>query len=165
MQEMLAHPNIWIGTPPIHCSSEMNMIKPVAALLLLVATPALASELPPDLAQALQAFDRAHFRSDIPVLTRLTSENYMILNSNISLENKAQFLADFRLPGFTIAPYSRTDELNRAWRDAAVTAGVVNLSWTQSGERHTRRLRYIDIWRKHNGHWQVTFTQVTRARQ
>jgi len=139
------------------------MLKVGMALLALAAAPASAAELPADLTKALRDFDRAHFESNIPLLSRLTSDQYMILNSNISLENKQQFLADFRLPGFRIDPYGRTQEVNTAWGDAAVTAGIVNLRWTQDGRHQTRSLRYVDTWRKRRGRWEVTFTQVTLA--
>lgn len=135
----------------------------LAALLLLAGATSSAHELPADLKAALKDFDRAHFESDIPTLERLTSANYQLLNSNISLENKREFVADFRLPGFKIEPYEREQEENAAWSDAAVTAGVVLLHWTQDGVRQARRLRYVDVWRRRAGRWQVTFTQVTRV--
>jgi hypothetical protein len=135
----------------------------VAALLLLAGASSGAHEIPADLKAALRDFDRAHCESDIPTLERLTSANYQVLNSNISRENKREFLADFRLPGFKIDPYERQQEDNVAWNDAAVTAGVVLLNWTQDGVHQARRLRYVDVWRRHAGRWQVTFTQVTRV--
>lgn len=140
-------------------------MKSSAVALRLCTTPALGGSLPPDLAKALEAFDRAHYESDVARLTELTSDGYMVLNSNISLENKKEFLADFGLPGFRIEPYTRSAESNAAWKDSAVTAGVVNLKWVQDGKHHTRLLRYVDVWRKHDGRWEATFTQVTRAEQ
>lgn len=135
----------------------------VAAIALFFALPTVGAELPPDLAQALTEFDRAHFESDIGSLTRLTSETYMVLNSDLSLEDKKQFLADFALPGFKIAPYARLQESNSVWPDAAVTTGLVKLGWTQDGRHQTRLLRYVDVWRKQDGSWRATFTQVTPA--
>lgn len=135
----------------------------VAAIALFFALPAVGAELPADLAQALNEFDRAHFESDIGSLIRLTSETYMVLNSDLSLEDKKQFLADFALPGFKIDPYARLQESNSVWPDAAVTTGLVRLSWTQDGRHQTRLLRYVDVWRKQNGSWRATFTQVTQA--
>jgi ketosteroid isomerase-like protein len=134
-----------------------------AIIALFLVLPATASDLPADLAEALRAFDRAHYESDVGTLTRLTSDGYMIVNSDRSLEDKQQFLADYGLPGFRIDPYVRTEESNSVWPDAAVTAGIVALSWTQDGQHHTRRLRYVDLWRKQDGRWQATFTQVTQA--
>ena len=87
----------------------------------------------------------------------------MLVNSDASVENKEQFLADFRLPGFKIDPYTREQSINKVWESGAVTSGVVHLSWTQDGSKHTRVLRYADVWVKKNGQWLVVFSQVTRV--
>jgi hypothetical protein len=136
-----------------------------SAIFVLGAVPASAGNLPPNLEKALKSFDQAYYQSDVPLLAHLASNGYMVLNSNLFLENKRQFLADFALPGFRIDPYVRREQMNSVWKDAAVTAGVVNLGWTQDGKHQTRLLRYVDIWQKRDGRWQVTFTQVTRAQQ
>ena len=122
-----------------------------------------ADELPPDLASALSSYDRAHYESDLARLDSLVTDDYVLVNSDASVENKEQFLADFRLPGFKIEPYVREQSINKVWSDGAVTAAIVRLSWTQDGSRHTRALRYADVWMKKNGRWRVTFTQVTRV--
>ena len=91
------------------------------------------------------------------------TDDYVLVNSDASVENKEQFLADFRLPGFKIEPYVREQSVNKVWDGGAVTSAVVRLSWTQDGKKHTRVLRYADVWRKSNGQWQATYTQVTRV--
>ena len=49
--------------------------------------------------------------------------------------------------------------------DAAVLAGVAALQGIDiaSGEAFSSRLRFVDVWRKRDGRWQVAFTQATRA--
>ena len=120
-------------------------------------------ELPPDLADALSRYDRAHYESDLPRLSSLVTDDYVLVNSDASVENKEQFLADFRLPGFKIEPYVREQPINKVWDDGAVTVANVRLIWTQDGERHMRAIRYTDVWVKKSGSWRVTFTQVTRV--
>ena len=132
-------------------------------LLVLSAFRPAADELPPDLAAALSSYDRAHYESDLPRLSSLVTDDYMLVNSDASVENKEQFLADFRLPGFKIDPYTREQPINKVWESGAVTSGVVHLSWTQDGSKHTRVLRYADVWAKKNGRWLVIFSQVTRV--
>ena len=122
-----------------------------------------ADELPPDLAAALSSYDRAHYESDLPRLASLVTDDYVLVNSDASVENKEQFLADFRLPGFKIEPYVREKSVNKAWDGGAVTSAIVRLSWTQDGTKHTRVLRYADVWRRKSGKWQATYTQVTRV--
>jgi ketosteroid isomerase-like protein len=139
-------------------------MKLAALIFVLSVLPAAADELPPDLAAALNSYDRAHYESDLPRLTSLVTDDYVLVNSDASVENKRQFLADFDLPGFKIDPYVREHSINKVWECGAVTAATVHLSWSQNGSNHTRVLRYTDVWVKHNGRWQVAFTQVTRVR-
>jgi hypothetical protein len=69
--------------------------------------PALAAELPPDLARAMKNYDQAQIHNDIATLDQLVTEDFTLVNSNASVENKQQYLADFSLPGFKIDPYAR----------------------------------------------------------
>ena len=133
-----------------------------AILLLLAATPTLAGELPPGLAGAVRAFDRAQSRNDTDALGALVSDDFLLVNSNATVEDKRQYLADFHLPGFRIAPYVWQQPVRKAWDDGAVTGGLLHLRWTQDGARHERALRIAYVWRKRRGHWQAVYAQVTR---
>jgi ketosteroid isomerase-like protein len=138
-------------------------MKIAALLFLLIGSRPAVDALPPDLAAALSSYDRAHYESDLPRLDSLVTDDYVLVNSDASVENKAQFLADFRLPGFRIEPYVREQSVNKVWGGGAVTSAVVHLNWTQDGSKHARALRYADVWIKKNGRWRVVFTQVTRV--
>lgn len=135
------------------------------AVLVAGPLPALAAGLPPDIAKAAKDYDRATIHSDVSTLTRLFADDYMLVNSDASVENKQQALADFLTPGFRIDPYVMEQTTERAWNDAAVISGLVNLSWTQDGKHQTRRLRIAHVWARRDGHWQMTYTQVTRVPQ
>lgn len=138
-------------------------MKLAVLLFALSALRPVAEELSPDLAAALSSYDRAHYQSDLPRLASLVTDDYVLVNSDASVENKEQFLADFRLPGFKIEPYVREQSINKVWDCGAVTAAMFHLSWTQDGVKRTRALRYADVWIKKNGQWKVTLTQVTRV--
>lgn len=138
-------------------------MKLAAAILVLNALPALAGELPPDLAKAVSDYNQAQFRNDVETLERLVTDDYVLVNSDASVENKQQFLADFHLPGFKIDPYVLEQPVNKVWRDGAVIGGLVHLSWTQDGKHQTRTLRVAYVWMKRDGLWRATYAQVTRA--
>jgi ketosteroid isomerase-like protein len=135
----------------------------IAAIVLLFAAPVLAAELPPDLARTIKSYDTAQVRNDISTLNGLLSEDFTLVNSNASVEDKRQFLADFSLPGFKIDPYVMDQPMSRVWGRAALISGVVHLSWTQDGRHQTRVLRFGYVWRKRGDHWRLTYTQVTRV--
>jgi ketosteroid isomerase-like protein len=140
-------------------------MKLAAAILVLSAVPALAVELPPDLAKAVKDYDRAQIHNDTLTLKRLVADDYVLVNSNATVENKQQFLADFSLPGFKIDPYVVEQPVEKVWGNAAMIGGLVHLSWTQDGKHQARLLRVVYIWAKRNRHWQATYTQVTRFPQ
>jgi ketosteroid isomerase-like protein len=136
-----------------------------ATLLVASAIPAVAAPLPPDLATAVKDYDRATIGSDIPALERLFADDYVLVNSDASVENKQQAIADFRMPGFRIDPYEMTQTLENVWDDGAVISGVVHLGWTQDGKHQQRLIRIAHVWAKRRGAWQMTYTQVTRVPQ
>jgi len=139
----------------------VNAVKLLALCLMLGATPALAADLPPDLATAVRDYDRAQFGNDVATLDRLVADDFVLVNSNASLEDKAQFLADFNLPGFKIEPYLIEQPVHKVWRDGAVIGGLVNLRWTQDGKHQRRQLRVAYVWVKRDGRWLATYAQVT----
>lgn len=141
----------------------MKSVAPVLALLLAAhASPAPASDLPADLAQAVRNYDRAQFDNDVATLARLVDDDYVLVNSNATVEDKRQFLADFHLPGFKIEPYVVEQPVRKVWSDGAVIGGLVDLHWTQDGTRQNRRLRVAYVWAKRDGRWRATYAQVTR---
>lgn len=135
------------------------------ALLAAGAAPAIAAPLPPDLARAAKDYDRATIASDIAALEHLFADDYLLVNSDASVENKQQAIADFRMPGFKIDPYVMTERTETAWNDGAVISGVVRLSWTQDGKHQQRVIRIAHVWAKRRGVWQMAYTQVTRVPQ
>lgn len=135
----------------------------MVAVLLPAACRVIAAELPPDLAKAAQDYDRANIGSDIASLERLFADDYILVNSDASVENKQQAIADFRMPGFKIDPYVMTETMQNAWDGGAVIGGIVHLNWTQDGKRQRRWIRIAHVWAKRRGEWQMTYTQVTRV--
>jgi ketosteroid isomerase-like protein len=146
---------------------RVKAVRPIArfALAALVAMPlmALAAGLPPDMAQAVKDYDHATIHSDVAALSRLFADDYVLVNSDASVENKGQAIADFLMPGFGIDPYTMEQTTEIVWNDAAVISGVVNLGWTQDGKHQSRLLRIAHVWARRNGRWQLTYTQVTRV--
>lgn len=141
----------------------MKLVAAAAVLLALRAAPALAAELPADLAKAMKEYDQAQIHNDIPTLERLITDDFVLVNSDSTLQNKQEFLDDFRRPGFKIDPYILQQPVRKVLGDAAVVAGLMRLGWTQDGKHQTRRLRIAYVWAKRDGRWRVTYVQLTRV--
>jgi ketosteroid isomerase-like protein len=143
---------------PAPARRTLAAIATVAAIVLAAAAPAL----PPDLARALDAYNQATVRNDTRTLAGLVTDDYVLVNSDASVQGKASYLADFAVPGFKIEPYAVESPLYRVTRDTALTAGVQALHWTQDGRAQTRRLRIAHLWVRQAGRWRIAYTQLTR---
>ncbi len=131
--------------------------------LMLSASATWAAALPPDLAAAAKAYDLAQMRSDKAELTRLLADDYRLFNSGGQVQDKASFIADSTAPGFHIEPFTVEGPLEKVLGDTALLGGVATLKGTDGGKPFTARLRFMDVWTRRGGKWQVIFTQATRV--
>ena len=116
-----------------------------------------------ELAAAWGAYDRATAGSDVATLSGLVTDDYMLVNSDSSVQDKQSYLADFAVPGFRLDPYVIAQPLLRRWGDTGLTTGLFDLSWQQEGRRQRRRLRVAHVWSKQGGRWRIAYTQLTRV--
>lgn len=135
-----------------------------ASLLALNAVPAFA-ELPLDLAKTIEDYQHAQIHNDVVALDRLVTGDFVLVNSDSSVQNKKSFLEDFKKPGFKMEPYILEQKVEKVWGDAAVVGGIMLLKWSQDGKQQSRRLRIVYVWAKRDGHWQTTYAQLTRVPQ
>ena len=62
--------------------------------------------LPSELRHAIELFDRAQVGADTTLLAGLVTEDYVLVNSDATIDRKAKYLADFLLPGLRMEPYA-----------------------------------------------------------
>src|SRR5688572_16628394 len=89
------------------------------------AEPALTGtlQLPPDLAKTIKEYDQATISKDIVVLGNLVAEDYMLVNSDSTVQDKHSYLADFTVPDFRLDPYVMEEPVLKIWGNTALTAG------------------------------------------
>lgn len=133
----------------------------ICTTIVAAAAPA-ADTWPTDLQKAIAAYDQATVGNDTATLANLVADDYVLVNSDSTLQTKQSYLEDFKVPGFKLDPYELQQPVRKMWGDAALLAGVVRLSWTLKGEHHERLLRIAHVWTRHNGRWRLTYTQLTR---
>lgn len=136
-----------------------------AARMTGAATSAAPGTLPPDLVKAIDAYDQATTRNDVATLGRLVAEDYVLVNSDSSVQGKHSYLADFEVPGFKVDPYVLQEPVQKVWEEVAVTGGLLHLSWTQDGRQQQRNLRIVHVWARQEARWRLTYTQLTRVPQ
>lgn len=122
-----------------------------------------ADALPTDLAQALDAHNRATMAKDIAALGALVTDDYLLVNSDATTQDKASYLADFEKPDFRIDPFTIEQIAYRGNGDMAVTSGLMTLSWELGGRHESRRLRIAHVWVRQGGGWRIAYTQLTRV--
>ena len=132
-------------------------------MLGLLVLAAAASHIPADLAREVAAYDRAQVHGDRKELQRLLADDYLLVNSSGATETKAQLIADYTAPGFTLEPFKVEQEVEKLWDGGAVMGGVAMLRGTDGGKPYQVRLRFADIWAKRHGRWQVIYTQAAKA--
>jgi hypothetical protein len=132
----------------------------VSFLLFLAAA---ATHVPPELAAAVAAYDKAQIDSNRAELERWLADDYLLMNSGGATETKAQLIADYTAPGFDLEPFTIEQPVEKVWKDGAVMGGIATIRGTDGGKRYEMRLRFADIWAKCNGRWQVIYTQVAKA--
>ena len=137
------------------------LLASAAAAPTLIGAQASAAE--SDLDAAVRAYDEATARNDIATLAQLVSDDYLLVNSDSSLQDKQSYLEDFKVPGFKLDPYVLEQQARRNWGDSSLVAGVMNLSWTLNGKREARRLRVAHVWTKQQGRWRLAYSQLTRV--
>lgn len=116
--------------------------------------------LPADLAAAATAYDLAQFKSDRPELERLLADDYTLANSDGKNQTKAEDIANATAPDNTTSYVAISQQVRKVWLDGAVLGGMVDAKGTSHGKAFTMRARFVDVWAKRDGRWQVIFTQI-----
>jgi hypothetical protein len=118
--------------------------------------------LPTGLAAAATAYDLAQFKSDRSELERLLADDYTLADSNGKNRTKAEYIADALAPGSKTLSVAISQQVRKVWPDGAVLGGMVDAKGLDHGKALTMRARFVDVWARRNGRWQVIFTQVNK---
>jgi hypothetical protein len=121
------------------------------------------SGLPQDLAAAATAYDVAQFKSDRSELERLLADDYTLAGSSGNNETKAQSIADATSPDSKATYVAISQQVRKVWTDGAVLGGIVDAKGVSHGKAFTVHARFVDVWAKRDGRWQVIFTQIHNA--
>jgi hypothetical protein len=121
------------------------------------------SGLPKDLAAAATAYDVAQFKSNRAELERLLADDYVLAGTDGRNHTKAEYLVDAATPGGTDKSVVISHQVMRTWPNGAALAGVVDASELVDGKRTSLKARFIDVWAKRKGRWEVIFTQIDKV--
>jgi Domain of unknown function (DUF4440) len=117
--------------------------------------------LPADLATAATAYDWAQVKSNRSELGRLLADDYVLIDATGKRDTKSEDIADAISLERKTTFSNLSDQVRTVWTDGAVLGGVVEAKGTYRGKSFAMKARFIDVWAKRNGRWQVVFTQMT----
>jgi hypothetical protein len=104
-------------------------------------------------------------KADRAGLERLLADDYTQANSSGRNRTKAESIADAVAPGRSTTYVAISQLVRKVWADGAVLAGVVDAKGFEHDKPTTMRARFVDVWARRGGRWQVVFTQVDGAAQ
>jgi ketosteroid isomerase-like protein len=144
----------------------------VAALVakLGVANLAPAEEAPSgssrSLEQQLLQMNRAaadmQVRKDAAAADRLLADDYVFLQADGQVSNKAQNIAVLRDPAFVCESVTTEDVKVRLFHGVAVVTGRIIMRANYRGQDVGGEFLYTDVWAKRDGRWQTVVSQATR---
>ncbi|HYE42412.1 MAG TPA: nuclear transport factor 2 family protein [Caulobacteraceae bacterium] len=135
-----------------------------AGAALIAAAPAFAQHagLPPALAEAAHAYEKAQIEGDRAELERLIAEDFILVGSDGSRTGKREHIGEFTAPGLDLNPVIVREPVEHVWHDGAALGGTVDVTGTFEKTPIRSTLRYIDVWALRDGRWVVVYGQATR---
>ncbi|WP_250626442.1 nuclear transport factor 2 family protein [Pinirhizobacter soli] len=119
--------------------------------------------LPPDLATAATAYDVAQTKADRAGLERYLADDYTLANLDGGNRTKGETIAAFVAPGSKTTYVAISQQVSKVWSDGAALGGIVDAKGIDHGKPFTLHARFVDVWAKRGGQWQVIFTQIHNA--
>ena len=107
-------------------------------------------------------FARAVVSNDVAALDGLLADDWIIIDPDGSIIDKARFLAVIKSGALSHALMESTDLRVRLYENTAVVTGLTTTKGKFMGQDFTSCERATDVFLKQAGSWQCVFTQLTR---
>jgi ketosteroid isomerase-like protein len=148
----------------------MPILRPIAVAVLTLlalssAAPAHASDtkaVVDALTKQADAWDKAIVRKDRAAVAANMADDFRSIDGAGTVETKPVFVDGLMDPKLTIHPYTVEDFDVRLFGDVALLSGRTRMTGVFDGKPFTSHYRYIDIYARRNGRWQIVSVQITR---
>lgn len=152
-------------------SKRKEMIKTGSTRLLLMLIFALS---PSALAQSSGEVEQAVIRleqervdavtkGDLATLERIFADDLFYTHSNARVENRQQFLESVKTGSIKYEALKHSDLKVQSFGDAAVLRGRSDIKGVANGQPFALPIRFIAVYVKMNGRWQMSVWQSTRV--
>lgn len=107
------------------------------------------------------AWDKAIVRKDIAAVEANVAPDFLWIRGNGTVVGREEFIRNITAPTLKLDPYVVEDFRVRVLGDTALLYGRIRMTGTSSGERFEDHFRYIDVYAKRGGAWQIVSVQIT----
>lgn len=149
---------------------QVGITRCLAAMLLLTASivPAAAQkttkEDPP--AQQIRLLEyvriQAMLKNDFAVLESILAEDLIYTHSSGRVETKEEFINALRSGQTKYEAFDREGVTVRAYGDSAVVTGAAKMTVRRPNQVNNFQIRFIDVYVRRGGRWQMVAWQSTR---
>jgi ketosteroid isomerase-like protein len=142
--------------------AETNAYRAIAVTLALSLSVAANAETP----EQIQALDRewaqACVQADIAKLEQILSDDLTYTHSSGQTQNKAEFIATVREGKTRYRSIEFQQSSVHIYENSAVTNSEVRVNLTVEGKDVSVHPRFLHVWVKHDGRWQLAAHQGTK---
>ena len=114
------------------------------------------------LTRQADAWDKAIVRKDRAAIDANMADDFRSIDGAGTVETKPVFVDGLMDAKLTIDPYTVEDFDVRLFGDVALLSGRTRMTGRFEGKPFTSHYRYIDIYARRNGRWQIVSVQITR---
>ncbi|MDR7296976.1 ketosteroid isomerase-like protein [Pelomonas aquatica] len=136
-----------------------------ALLLTAMAVAGIAQASPPTLAAQLKAqadaWDRAIVAKDRAAIEANMADDFRQIDARGNVETKASFVDGLVSPDLVLHPYTVEDFEVRVYGDTALLSGRTRMTGRYQGQPFDTHYRYIDVYVKRGGAWQIVSVQIS----
>jgi ketosteroid isomerase-like protein len=108
------------------------------------------------------AWDKAIVKKDRAAVEANMAGDFRSIDGAGTVEDKKTFVEGLLDARLTIDPYTVEDFDVRIFGDTALLSGRTRMTGRFDGKPFTSHYRYIDIYVKRDGRWQIVSVQITR---
>lgn len=143
--------------------AETNAYRAIAFTLALGLSLAVSHAETPEQIQALdREWAQACVQADLAKLEQILSDDLTYTHSSGEMQTKAQFIATIREGKTRYRSIEFQQSSVRIYGNTAVTNNEVRVSLTIDGKDVSVHPRFLHVWVKHDGRWQLAAHQGTK---
>ena len=117
------------------------------------------------LKDSMRAYSDALTKHDLAALDKIWAEGYTFTNGRGEFLNKKERMENIRTGATQFDSISHEGEEIRLFGDTAVVTGRIVLKVIYSGKESSGPYRFINVWVKLQGRWQIVANQITPVTQ